>query len=148
MTVATELARLDVRVRIKSESWLMRAIGCLLGRKFLERYWTTVSGSTIWAPIGTDLSRLDQYRVVIHHELVHVMQARRWPVLWQLSYLLLPLPVGLAYFRWRSERAAYLVDLRAGRVTVERVVQSLWSVYGWTWPRGLMRRWFLREMDR
>jgi hypothetical protein len=79
---------------------------------------------------------------------VHIEQARRWPVFWQLSYLLLPLPFGFAWFRWHWEREAYLVDLRAGRLTVDEVVETLWSNYAWTWPKPWMRRWFERELGR
>ena len=45
------------------------------------------------------------------HELVHVRQWRRWHVLFWIGYLLLPLPIGLAWCRWRFEREAYLEEL-------------------------------------
>ena len=59
-------------------------------------------------------------------------------MLWQVAYLLLPLPIGLAWFRWASERRAYLVQLRAG-ASVDATVETLWSRYGWCWPRPWMR---------
>jgi hypothetical protein len=39
----------------------------------------------------------------------------------------------------RSVRRLTLADL-------ERVVDTLWRVYGWCWPTPLMRRWFLRRL--
>ena len=141
-------------VKSKADSRLMRAIGWLLGifgnKRFMTNFWTTLGTSTIWAPtsvtIGPDTLR--DHSVAIRHELVHIQQARRWPVIWQLAYLLLPLPFGLAWFRWRWEREAYLVNLKAGVMSIEDVVNTLWNNYGWCWPKRWMRSWLSAEMKR
>lgn len=148
MTVNDALRWAGVEVRHKSTSYLMRVLTVVLGWVGLDfnRFWTTVSRRVIYAPNHVDLSDLERHRVIIQHELVHIRQARRWPVLFQVSYLLLPLPVGLAWFRFYWERHAYLVDIHAGRLTVEDVVQTLWSNYGWVWPKPWMRRWFERKL--
>ncbi len=142
------LARERVVVRHKNRSRLMRFLSFFLGYHFLTRAWTTVGPRTIWAPSHVRLDHLDAYESILRHELVHVRQVRRWFVLWHLSYLLLPLPVLLAWFRWRWEREAFLVNLRAGDMGVDDIVDSLWHGYGWCWPRPLMRRWFLKETTR
>ena len=154
MALADELATMGVRVRRKSESRLMRLIG-FFWPAFMLRFWTTMSGRTIWAADDADLMRLEDYELVIRHELVHVGQFRRWPVVGQIAYLLLPVPFLLAWFRWAMERRAYMVQLRAadapygsGEYVLQHVVNTLWRNYGWCWPRSWMRRWFLRELKK
>lgn len=149
-TLATDLLRLGVRVKDKRGSLLMRFLALFLGSRFMTSAWTTMGRRTIWAPTGADLTinGLLRRETIIRHELIHIAQARRWPVWFQLSYLLLPLPVGFAYFRWRFEREAYLVNLRAGQTSIDAVVDSLWGFYAWTWPKPWMRRWFAKELRR
>lgn len=148
-TLRETLDLLGVEVRHKSTSRLMRFLTWLFGvfNRDFGRAWTTIGPRVIYAPDGTDLARLDRHEVTILHELVHIGQARRWPVWFQLSYLLVPVPIVFAWFRWRWEREAYLVTLRARRGTIEQVVQVLWRGYGWCWPRPWMRRWFERELS-
>lgn len=136
-----------VRIRSKAESKLMRFIAFFLGKEFMTSFWTTVSAYTIWAPVTVDLTKLEpRHFVTIEHELIHTQQAFDWPFLWQLAYLLLPLPFGFAYVRWRSERVAYLMNLRAGTLTIDDVCDLLWRKYFWTWPRKWMRRWFEKQL--
>lgn len=148
-----------VRVRHKGESLIMKSIGWLLSKikiDFMGSFWTTISGRTIWAPDKVDLSpgslSHPSYHRIIRHELVHIGQARRLPILWQLSYVLL-LPVLLAYGRWLSERSAYMVNIMDAHEedraqVIEDAVSTLWRNYVLTWPKPLMRRWFTREADR
>ncbi len=142
------LAQQGVRLAPKAGSRLMRASALALralgNRAFMQRYWTTI-GRTIYYPecVTDPLA----YPVVLEHELVHVRQWRRFGVLMWLSYLLLPLPIGLCWFRFRWEREAYLVELahaddRGAEIT--RIVDALWFGYGFPWPRRWMRRWFER----
>lgn len=133
-----------VRIRHKNESYLMRFLGIFLGKWFMESAWTTITPWTIWAPVGANLNN----PTVIEHEMVHVRQMRKWWILWHLSYLLLPVPVLGAWCRWRWEREAYLVQIRARVRTIEQVVDTLWWRYGFPWPRGAMRKWFRAEIVR
>ena len=74
-------------------------------------------------------------------------QWERWGLLLWISYLLLPLPIGLAWFRFRWEREAYLPEILQAperALAIERVVESLWRGYAYPWPRAWMRRWFVR----
>jgi hypothetical protein len=126
-------------------AWLLRPIG---SRAFMERYWTTVA-RTVYYPACVRDPRA--HPDVLAHELVHVRQWERWGVLLWATYLLLPLPFGLAWFRWRWEREAYLVQISSApdcAREIERVVEALWSGYGWPWPRAWMRRWFERAVRR
>lgn len=140
-----ELAKHSVRLVEKSQSWLLRSIGwflCVTGinKRFMDDYFTTI-GRTIYYPKvfspDTDLYR---YRSTFEHELVHVAQFERFWHLYSLTYVLLPIPFGLAWFRWRWEREAYQVNRRNGR-TVDECVEALWQ-YGWPWPKSWMRKWF------
>jgi hypothetical protein len=110
--------------------------------------WTTI-GRTIYYP--KDVRHPLAHPTAVEHEFVHVRQWERWGPLFWLSYLLLPLPIGLAWFRWRWEREAYLVQLahRTDKaVAIEQIVEALWSGYGWPWPRPWMRRWLARQLAR
>lgn len=130
---------------MRAAAVLLRGIG---NREFHQRYWTTL-GRTVYYPtsVHDPLAHPD----ILDHELVHVRQWQRFgPLLW-LSYALVPLPFGLAWFRFRWEREAYLVQIERAadrEREIERVVQTLWSGYGWPWPRPWMRRWFERNAGR
>ena len=121
----------------------------LIGRfypAFQTSIWTTV-GETIYHP-HTELGAKVPYQV-LEHEKVHVAQYRRLSVpLFLFLYLLMPLPIGLAYFRWRLEREAYLLEINEHGRGIEDVVQTLWHGYGWPWPRRWMRAWFVRHAKR
>jgi len=157
MTTPIELEELARRHRVRflpvARSGLTRAFARLLrllgNRRFLEEYWITL-GRTVHYPAS--VRDPYQHPQVIEHELVHVRQWERWGVLLWISYLFLPLPFGLAWFRWRWEREAYLGDLErrldpAERaLAVDEVVESLWVGYGWPWPRRWMKRWFERQL--
>ena len=136
----------------KRGSRLMRLLALLLYgigvRGLSERYWTTIA-RTIYYP--TSVHDPFAHPLVLEHELVHVRQWQRWGVLFWLSYLLLPLPFGLAWFRFRWEREAYLVQLEHAadrELEITRIVDALWSGYAWPWPRAWMRRWFERATTR
>ena len=141
-----------VRVLPKADSRLMRTCGFLLralgNRVFVQRYWTTI-GRTIYYPacVADPLA----HPIVLEHELVHVRQWQRWGLWMWFSYLCLPLPVGLAWFRFRWEREAYLVDIAHAQDRereIGRIVDALWFGYGFAWPRRWMQRWFEREVAR
>lgn len=144
------------KLRSKAESRLMRVLNVLVvivtfgrNRRFMTDYWT-VFRDTIYAPTRVE----DPYRywITLSHECVHVEQWRRWRALFWMSYLLLPLPFGLAWFRWRWEREAYLNSHLRYAFNVEReidvIVHNLWHEHAWTWPQEWMRAWFRREVSK
>uniref|UniRef100_A0A6M3KYG0 Uncharacterized protein n=2 Tax=viral metagenome TaxID=1070528 RepID=A0A6M3KYG0_9ZZZZ len=151
-----------VVVRSKRDSLLMRALGWvfnLVGYDFMRRAWTTIGSRTIYAPTTVPQAKIDDYNNgwthslnghprPLEHEMIHTRQAKRYPIIWQVSYLLLPVPVLFAWFRWRWEREAYLNDITKYGRDVDEVVDVMWSIYGWCWPKPLMRRWFKRRAGR
>ena len=102
------------RVVKKSESRLHRAIhwallGLTLGRmtSYLDSFQTTIRRTVYVTDDWDDRDPWDRY-VTMRHEAVHLRQFRRYTLPGMaFLYLLIPLPVGLAYFRYRFEREAY-----------------------------------------
>jgi len=124
----------------------MRLLGRVMPKRFLTDFWTTL-GRTIYVP--DHVSDAFLYPSMVAHECTHVDQYIRHPVRFVLGYLLFPLPLGLAYCRWRYERIAYMYNLWENPTAnnVEAIVQTLWSNYGWPWPKFLMRRWFNKQLE-
>lgn len=112
---------------------------------------------------------VDRARRALPHEGAHVRQ-HRWcglgihpwlglPLMFML-YGLLFFPIGLAYFRYRlelgAEVSAWKTHLREGTLTetdvAERAHEFSATVASWAylrpWPRGLVRRGFLRAASR
>jgi len=138
-------------LRCKSDSLLMRLVGFLVPY-FCERFWTTWPGffgpTIIYYPTGLSKESALSRTTTLEHELIHVDQINRFgPGLFLFLYLFFPLPCVFAYFRWRFEREAYLVDIRNG-LLVETVVDLLWHNYGWCWPKSSMRKWFARNAKK
>jgi len=146
----------NISVKPKASSRLMRLIGFLLAltcinKKFMTTHWTIIH-KTLYFPsnvaefdVDKD-SHLEAFHVLFAHEFVHVRQREKWGILWQVSYLLFPLPFLLAWFRWRWEREAYLVNIIHGR-DIDDVVTRLWN-YGWPWPKTRMRAWFVEALAK
>jgi hypothetical protein len=150
------------RVVRKDRSPFQRAIGAALKvvtlggqTSYLSHYQTTI-GRTVYVTSDWDELPAEQRYVTMRHELVHLRQFRRYTLVGMtLLYLLLPLPLGLAWFRARLEWEAYVETLRAaaevhGPAHVargpfrERVVRQFTSgAYGWMWPfRRQVERWY------
>lgn len=137
--------RLGAKFVHKNDSWFMKFIAILLWpigmkKKFMTVFWTTI-GRTVYY-VGAE-SPLDPSNIhIVHHELIHIKQwDKYW--LWQpISYLLFPLPMFFAWFRWRWEREAYLVSIVEYGYKIDGVVDSLWKNYAWTWPKKWMTVWF------
>jgi len=152
----------EFRIVRKDRSWLHRAIHhalrlVTLGQltSYLQGFQTTL-GCTVyvtadWADCGAD-----QRYVTLRHEAVHLRQFRRYTLPGMaVLYLLVPLPMGLAWFRAHFEKQAYAESIRAAaevwgpdyprRPEFRRRVieQFTGAAYGWMWPfrRGL-ERWY------
>jgi hypothetical protein len=151
-----------LRIIRKDRSRLHRAIhvalvGITLGRmrSYLDSYQTTI-GSTIYVTADWDQLDPDQRYVTLRHEAVHLRQFRRYTLPGMaILYLLLPLPLGLAWCRARFERAAYAETVRAAAEVwgpeVPRsasyrdyvLQQFTGAAYGWMWPfRTALERWY------
>lgn len=135
-----------VKLKSKNDSRAMRFIG-RFRPDFMTRYWTTV-GDTIYYPTSVQDPNHKSHDDAVSHELVHVSQYRKFgKALFLFLYLFVPVPFFFAYFRWKFEREAYLVQIHEGAL-VENVVQTLWSGYVCPWPRFLMRKWFHKKINQ
>jgi hypothetical protein len=146
----------------KDESPLSRAIHVALAvltlggmRRYLTGYQTTI-GWTVYVTPDWERRTADERWVIMRHEREHLRQFRRYTRLgMSVLYLLVPLPMGLAYFRARFEQAAYRETLRATaelhgaaglrdpalRASVIR--QFTGPSYGWMWPfPRAVARWY------
>jgi hypothetical protein len=152
------------RIIRKPESRFQRAIHRLLVvasfgqmRAYLDSYHTTIGQRVYVTGDWEEMSR-DRRYLVLRHERVHMRQFRRFtPVGFALLYLLLPLPIGLAYFRARFEMEAYAESIRGaalihGRAHVlepafrRRILAHFTGPdYGFMWPfRRALERWYDR----
>jgi hypothetical protein len=124
-------------------------------RAYLDGYQTTIGRSIYVTRDWDDLPRDDRY-VTLRHELIHLRQFRQFTTpLMALLYLLIPLPMGLSYFRAHFEKEAYAESIRAaaevyGPDHVARtsyrdhiIGQFTGASYGWMWPfRRNMESWY------
>lgn len=112
----------------------------------------------IYSPSYVDLSDPNfesRYSSIIRHEMVHAKDQKRWSVFFYISYLLLPLPMGLAWFRWYWERKAYLEsvlerpDFESKNRRIEWIANSLGgSDYLFTWPKPWIKKWFWKQVEK
>jgi hypothetical protein len=124
-------------------------------RSYLDSYQTTI-GSTVYVTEDWHAWPPDQRYVVLRHEAVHLRQFRRFTLPGMaILYLLIPLPVGLAWFRARFEKEAYAESIRVaaevwGAEFPRRrdyrdhvIAQFTGASYGWMWPfRAGLERWY------
>ena len=159
-----ELAREFPRFRLvrKDRSRGQRAIHHLLRvltlggqRTYLTDYVTTIGQAVYVTPDWDDLP--EQERIcTLRHEREHLRQFRRYTLPGMaIAYLLLPLPMGLAWCRARLEWQGYAETIRAHaeEYGLERVAaptfrayilrQFTSGAYGWMWPfPRQVGRWF------
>ncbi len=150
------------RIVPKSKSPLSRSIDVALrcltlgGQRRYMTHFHTVIGDTLYVPAcWHDTPALDKI-ITLRHERVHLRQRRRYTMAGMtLLYLVLPLPLGLAYGRARIEWEAYAETLRATHelkgaaaarcpgLRAHIVSQFVGPNYGWMWPfRGQVERWY------
>ena len=142
----------------KSSSWLMKGLYTFSLMRFwnphfMEVYITALFGK-VYMPerfIGTQIG----YEV-LRHEYVHLRDAARFPVLFELSYLFLPLPVIFtlrAYWEYRGYCESLLAEYeRLGYVRASSldfiVKQFTGSSYLWMFPfPKLLRRAFSNFLE-
>jgi hypothetical protein len=154
------------RIVDKASSPLHRAIdhalrALTLGRmtSYLDSFQTTI-GSTVYVTPGWAQLDPDQRYVTLRHEAIHLRQFRTFTVPGMfVLYVLLPLPMGLAWFRAYFEKAAYAESIRAAAevwgAALPRsagyrqhvISQFTGPSYGWMWPfRYGLERWYDRVL--
>ncbi len=127
-----------------NRSWLRRLISPIVR---MDVWWMTYRlpfQKQVRITFSTNIQKdLAEKMPTLLHEEVHVEQFSTWYGPWLIPFLILlfPLPVFFSG-RWFIERDAYLVDIKAGRTTVNRAVDTLWDRHGWVWPKPWMQKWF------
>lgn len=150
------------RIVRKDRSPLHRAIhyalvGLTLGRmrSYLDSYQTTIR-RTVYVTADWDERDPDERYVTLRHEAVHLRQFRRFTLPGMaVLYVLLPLPMGLAWCRAYFEKEAYAESIRAaaevwgpahprGQAYRSHIIgQFTGASYGWMWPfRAGLERWY------
>lgn len=166
--------QLDPAVRLSTKDgfcWQVLAVvlqsvslGGISARAFLQDYATTLGPIQAYPRHWS----AEAVECVLVHEARHTRQFRWFALggnpwlglpMMALFYLLLPLPVGLAFFRYELEldadRATWRHMLRSGaspdrvrgraRQFADRVASG---AYGWAWPRRWARKGFARAVER
>jgi hypothetical protein len=154
------------RIVRKDQSAFHRAIhyvliGVTFGRmrSYLDSYQTTI-GRTVYVTADWDDTDPNQRYVTMRHEAIHLRQFRRYTLPGMaLLYVLLPMPLGLAWFRAYFEKQAYAESIRAAaevwgpdyprRPSYRRhiIEQFVGPSYGWMWPfRSHLERWYDRVL--
>ncbi|MBP9089012.1 MAG: hypothetical protein KBG15_23020 [Kofleriaceae bacterium] len=150
------------RVVKKRDSFLHRAIhyalvGLTFGqmRSYLDSFQTTI-GKTVYVTAGWDDLTDDERYVTMRHEAIHLAQFRTFTLPGMaVLYVLLPLPMGVAWFRAYFEKQAYAESVRAAAEVwgIEYAASSSYrayilaqfssAAYGWMWPfPASMNRWY------
>ena len=128
---------------------------------FMDR--CTTIGNIVYFPTGWTYGANPEWDLVmLRHELKHVRQFAclnpfgLWPIGVVLSlvfYLLLPLPIGLAWFRYAMERQAFIETMRTrielGKpIDIEYYVELMAGpMYGFAWPfKHAVRGWFAEHI--
>jgi hypothetical protein len=156
------------RIVKKSESGLSKAIDVALRiitlggmRSYMTTYHTVI-GDTLYVPAGWEDADPIAAVITLRHERIHLRQRRRYTLPGMtVLYLLLPLPLGLAYGRARIEWEAYTETLRAtfelrgedalrSKALRERIVSQFTSPsYGWMWPfKKTVEGWYDEAVER
>jgi hypothetical protein len=133
----------------------LRALTLGRMRSYLGSYQTTI-GSTVYVTADWDDRDPDERYVTLRHEAIHLRQFRRFTLPGMaILYLLVPLPMGLAWCRAYFEKEAYAETVRAAAEVWgpehprcaelrRRVIdQFTGAAYGWMWPfRAGLERWY------
>lgn len=168
-----ELLRRDKPIHIvkKRAHWHQRVIGKALflltfgGQNKYSSEYVTVLGHTIYTPDDFDDWHPAHVLETLRHEAIHVAQLERYGWIGMiLLYGVLPLPMGLAWFRARLEWEAYQETLwsiaeiegfeaaRSLEVRAKIVRRFTGPDYGWMWPfPKTIERWIdetLAEIEK
>lgn len=146
-------------------NWIVVVVSFGKNRRFLLNYYTTI-GPVVGIPRG--LTPANASESVLIHEWHHVKQCRMFGFgsawlglpMFGLMYIFLPLPIGLAWWRYYFEREAYAIGINHRLETTKgllpsgksklredliahAVAQLTGADYAWTWPfKKSVRKWF------
>jgi len=143
----------DFKIVNKADSWFMKLVSHFMVSSFMDSFVTTI-WNTVYVPSGWATYSEAEKCSLLRHERVHMRQARKLTFpLFAFLYLLVFLPIGLAYFRARFEMEAYTESLQAdkdyGATNWNSSEMKAWVAsqftgpsYGWMWPfPGTIAKW-------
>ena len=150
----------NLDVCFKTDSRLQQLIGRLVAPfnpHYLTKY-TTVMGGKIWLPSRQFMQEKEVtwLYALIRHEAVHLRDMKKYPILFQVSYLLF-LPMGLtmrALWEWRAYKVSIQTEFELkGDISDEYIEyvaeQFAGPAYLYMWPfRGHIRRKVQQEKER
>ncbi len=141
----------------KTVDWILRRITFGKQDGFYTRFTTTL-GRTVYFPDGWTIDKAQLYDcITLRHEGRHIQQNLAWgagniwlgTLLMGIFYLLFPLPIYFAWFRYKLEREAYRVSYYTAielglKPNLENYVELLTGPkYFWTWhSKKQVRAWF------
>lgn len=112
--------------------------------KWMKRISNGIGGKWIMLPSKNSHGDFTEYNVytVIRHEYAHLLDQKKYPFVFGLTYALFPLPSGLAgraHWEFRGYAQNLIVQWEEfGRIndqTVEWIASQFWgSLYFWMWP--------------
>lgn len=168
LTLHREIAKEfpNFKIRLKSQSWLMKTINVLLliltfGRQktFMTSFVTTL-GSTVYVPDSWSSWNPTAQCITLRHERVHMRQSRKYGwLLFSLLYLFCWLPLWRAKWRTKFEMEAYEESMRSlldyggdpsNFVYKAKMIRHFTSAeYGWMWTKEKdIEDWFDRTLSR
>jgi len=139
---------------------LLRVVTLGKMNNYIDGYFTTL-GQRIYVPPSWHTRSAEDRYIVMCHERVHMRQFRKftWPGM-AILYLLVPLPMGLAYFRARFEQEAYAETIRASveiydldhvktKCFRDHILRQFSGAsYGWMWPfKKSMNLWYEAQIQ-
>ena len=137
----------------KKNSKLMKVIAWLLklfNSNFMEDY-VTVIGETIYLPSNWDSYSKKKQVVLLTHEQTHIEQYKRNKLWFVISYLFLPLPMFLSYYRCKYEIEAYKINIEQG-MSIDVAINELYGpkyLYAGKWfGKKKLRKWIEDELNK
>lgn len=152
----------DFEIIQKEDSKLMKAIDIALKiitfgqmKAFMTGFITTM-GNKVYVPSDWADYPLVSRTSILRHERIHMRQAKKYGrLLFSLLYLVVPFPVGIAYFRKKFEQEAYEESLRAAHewrgaaaldsaeLKKRTLAHFTTAEYFWMWPwRASLNKWY------
>lgn len=156
----------------KADRWYWIFLGKILtvatfGKvDFMNSFFSTLFNRIGVTPAWATMSYGAKYEILLH-EVEHIKQYKQaglgniWlgQVIAGIGYLLLPLPIGLAWVRTKMEMAGYAQSIRAiiqlygvnaARADKERIVSQFTSInYFYMWPfKSYIENWFDDTVER
>lgn len=151
----------------KNKSVLMKVIDAALRiitfgqmKNFMTRF-ITVIGNKVYVPDSWEDNTLTSKAEIIRHERVHMRQSKKYGrFLFSFLYLVVPFPIGIAYFRKKFEQEAYEESLKAlyeyhgEKIFTPRLKEGMLAhfttaQYFWMWPwRKDLEKWYDAAVEK